>query len=217
LILEALISFLPTPADGAIGALDWTSKERKRLAIASQTFCCHTCGKVADLLIPKEISEDKQQQEPLTLFQKEIEQLKLLQRREHEEKTLDSAVAVPNQFNVEEDTAHGEADDNEDLGFNKENSKEEIRMDEEMIMNQPPITEEGIQASSTQAVIEGQPDPLPLHPPMGQEILRPTNPVLRDELDIVWLTDPMLNISIVLLSIVCLILGHKCYEVLLAF
>lgn len=30
LILEALISFLPTPADGAIGALDWTPQERKR-------------------------------------------------------------------------------------------------------------------------------------------------------------------------------------------
>jgi len=29
LILEALISFLPTPADGAIGALDWSSAERK--------------------------------------------------------------------------------------------------------------------------------------------------------------------------------------------
>jgi len=27
LILEALISFLPTPADGAIGALDWTKEE----------------------------------------------------------------------------------------------------------------------------------------------------------------------------------------------
>ena len=30
LILEALISFLPTPADGAIGALDWTSTERRK-------------------------------------------------------------------------------------------------------------------------------------------------------------------------------------------
>lgn len=29
LILEALISFLPTPADGAIGSLDWSSNERK--------------------------------------------------------------------------------------------------------------------------------------------------------------------------------------------
>ena len=30
LILEALIAFLPTPADGAIGSLNWTSEERKR-------------------------------------------------------------------------------------------------------------------------------------------------------------------------------------------
>ncbi|EED91512.1 predicted protein, partial [Thalassiosira pseudonana CCMP1335] len=35
LILEALISFLPTPADGAIGALDWTKEERKKLAKSS--------------------------------------------------------------------------------------------------------------------------------------------------------------------------------------
>jgi len=31
-ILEALISFLPTEGAGAIGALDWTPEERKRLA-----------------------------------------------------------------------------------------------------------------------------------------------------------------------------------------
>ena len=30
LILEALIAFLPSPADGAIGSLDWTSEERIR-------------------------------------------------------------------------------------------------------------------------------------------------------------------------------------------
>lgn len=50
MILEALISFLPTPADGAIGALDWSSTERKRLAKASQSFVCPTCGKCMDLL-----------------------------------------------------------------------------------------------------------------------------------------------------------------------
>lgn len=32
-MLEAIISFLPTPGNGAIGALDWTAKERKKLAI----------------------------------------------------------------------------------------------------------------------------------------------------------------------------------------
>ncbi len=31
-MLEAIISFLPTEGAGAIGALDWTPKERKKLA-----------------------------------------------------------------------------------------------------------------------------------------------------------------------------------------
>ena len=32
-MLEAIISFLPTEGGGAIGALNWTSEERKRLAV----------------------------------------------------------------------------------------------------------------------------------------------------------------------------------------
>ena len=31
-MLEAIISFLPTSGGGAIGALDWTKKERQALA-----------------------------------------------------------------------------------------------------------------------------------------------------------------------------------------
>jgi len=50
LILEALISFLPTPGDGAIGALDYKLEERRRLAKTSQSFCCPTCGPVAKIL-----------------------------------------------------------------------------------------------------------------------------------------------------------------------
>jgi hypothetical protein len=32
-MLEALISFMPTDGMGAIGALDWTAEERKKLAL----------------------------------------------------------------------------------------------------------------------------------------------------------------------------------------
>jgi hypothetical protein len=32
-MLEALISFMPTDGMGAIGALDWTAEERKKLAV----------------------------------------------------------------------------------------------------------------------------------------------------------------------------------------
>jgi ubiquitin-conjugating enzyme E2 J1 len=52
LILEALISFLPTPADGAIGAVDWSSHERKRLAIASHGWKCPHCGPIATIIPP---------------------------------------------------------------------------------------------------------------------------------------------------------------------
>jgi ubiquitin-conjugating enzyme E2 J1 len=69
LILEALISFLPTPADGAVGALDWSSNERKRLAGKSKALCCNLCGKCSDLL-PKLDPEKKKMKTPK--FSKEI-------------------------------------------------------------------------------------------------------------------------------------------------
>ncbi len=43
-ILEAIISFLPTEGQGAIGALDWTDEERKYLAKESHSYKCHLCG-----------------------------------------------------------------------------------------------------------------------------------------------------------------------------
>ncbi|TYZ60773.1 hypothetical protein PybrP1_005053, partial [[Pythium] brassicae (nom. inval.)] len=50
LILEALISFMPTKGEGAIGALDFSPEERRRLAKQSVHFSCDTCGRVVDLL-----------------------------------------------------------------------------------------------------------------------------------------------------------------------
>lgn len=42
-VLVALIGFMPTNGEGAIGALDYDSDERKRLALLSSTWCCPTC------------------------------------------------------------------------------------------------------------------------------------------------------------------------------
>lgn len=54
LICEALISFFPTPSEGAIGALDYSDAERRALARASvMTVCPICCGEgetIADLL-----------------------------------------------------------------------------------------------------------------------------------------------------------------------
>ncbi|GFH50815.1 ubiquitin-conjugating enzyme E2 J1 [Chaetoceros tenuissimus] len=89
LILEALVSFLPTPGDGAIGALDWTSAERKRLAKKSVDYVCPTCGKCSDILKKIEqkiarkggIDGDKK----TSRFQKQIAELHALQMANHKE------------------------------------------------------------------------------------------------------------------------------------
>jgi ubiquitin-conjugating enzyme E2 J1 len=83
LILEALISFLPTPADGAIGALDWSSAERKKLAVKSRSYSCPCCGPIVSLLPALADSSTKKAS---SRFQKEIEQLQLLQQQEHTKK-----------------------------------------------------------------------------------------------------------------------------------
>ena len=76
--MEALIAFLPSPADGAIGALDWTSAERKRLAKKSVASCCFKCGRICDLLPELEAGEEKRCK-PASRFEKEIEALRLAQ------------------------------------------------------------------------------------------------------------------------------------------
>ncbi|NXT25629.1 UB2J1 enzyme, partial [Syrrhaptes paradoxus] len=42
--LLAIIGFMPTKGEGAIGSLDYTPEERRALAKKSQDFCCEMCG-----------------------------------------------------------------------------------------------------------------------------------------------------------------------------
>lgn len=54
-VLVALISFMPTKGDGAIGALDMAPKDRVILAKKSPNFVCEKCGKkLCDVLNPVE-------------------------------------------------------------------------------------------------------------------------------------------------------------------
>ncbi|EZA62902.1 hypothetical protein DMN91_003192 [Ooceraea biroi] len=62
--LLALIAFMPTPGSGTIGALDYSTEERQKLAKKSLNWQCDTCGKVVDLLsknsVKKPITEEEQ-------------------------------------------------------------------------------------------------------------------------------------------------------------
>eukprot|EP00026_Physarum_polycephalum_P002938 Phypoly_transcript_02947.p2 GENE.Phypoly_transcript_02947~~Phypoly_transcript_02947.p2 ORF type:complete len:334 (+),score=71.36 Phypoly_transcript_02947:1560-2561(+) len=55
-MLVALISFLPSKGDGAIGAIDMPAKDRKDLALKTPSFFCNKCGKrMCDILAPVEV------------------------------------------------------------------------------------------------------------------------------------------------------------------
>jgi hypothetical protein len=121
LILEALISFLPTPADGAVGALDWSSLERKRLAAKSVHYLCPTCGKTADLL--PEIDESKKSTNvEKSHFQKEIEKLHALQAQEHREEKGEGDGKEAEEHKVE---AEGEGDEDRKPEAVEENTAEQ--------------------------------------------------------------------------------------------
>lgn len=51
--LLAIIGFMPTHGNGALGSLDYTSEERQQLAKRSQKFKCSECGPIKDFLKKK--------------------------------------------------------------------------------------------------------------------------------------------------------------------
>ena len=116
LILEALISFLPTPADGALGALDWTSEERKKLARESLKFRCPVCcceGETTCVdLLPK-IKTKGGDGKKKTKFQEEIEKLKMLQFQNHAS-SIDEDTKKEGSDDKKKEDESKEEDDSED-------------------------------------------------------------------------------------------------------
>lgn len=51
--LLALIAFMPTPAEGTIGSLEYSPAERKGLAKKSKSWVCPQCGEISSLLSSK--------------------------------------------------------------------------------------------------------------------------------------------------------------------
>jgi ubiquitin-conjugating enzyme E2 J1 len=51
-VLTALIAFFPTPGNGAIGSLEYSSHERKEYALRSNAYTCELCGKSNLELLP---------------------------------------------------------------------------------------------------------------------------------------------------------------------
>ncbi|XP_018320884.2 ubiquitin-conjugating enzyme E2 J1 [Agrilus planipennis] len=88
--LLALIAFMPTPAAGTIGSLEYTKEERQILAKKSVDWVCDTCGKISTKLATASLSGTKQlTKEESTLIQQialksEEETVKSNQRKNSE-------------------------------------------------------------------------------------------------------------------------------------
>ncbi|XP_056337278.1 ubiquitin-conjugating enzyme E2 J1 [Danio aesculapii] len=68
--LIAIIGFMPTKGEGAIGSLDYTPDERKALAKKSQDFCCEACSScMRSALLPLSPDSDLRPADPQRLAQ----------------------------------------------------------------------------------------------------------------------------------------------------
>ena len=81
-MMEALRSFFPTPGEGAIGALDWPSDVRRKMANESVSWTCEVCMKRNDEILPfaEEIPEPAVQ--PSEAAPEAVEQLQSVPREE---------------------------------------------------------------------------------------------------------------------------------------
>jgi len=59
-VLIALIGFMPSKGEGAIGALDYSEEERRSLAEKSVYFRCNQCASSNATALPEETAEDRQ-------------------------------------------------------------------------------------------------------------------------------------------------------------
>jgi len=104
--LLAIIGFMPTPAQGTIGSLDYSPEERRALARRSADWSCSLCGPAGSLLLPPG-EEDKETKE-------EVEQI------------VNSL-----QFKSEEEMAKGKVETKSENDDSKTSSDEVVANDNE--------------------------------------------------------------------------------------
>mmetsp|Transcript_22990 Transcript_22990/g.45870 ORF Transcript_22990/g.45870 Transcript_22990/m.45870 type:complete len:349 (+) Transcript_22990:246-1292(+) len=158
LILEAIRSFMTTPGEGAIGAIDCSKEERRRLAKDSHKYRCAVCGPIASL-IPEGGKEDGGAK-----FKDEIKQLH-----------MHTPVASPAGKDEDKDEDKGkDEDEDEDKDKDEDEDKDEDK-EEDSKPACPPAREEdkdGDSVPNSDGAARLEPDAAAGSPP-------PPTPVLR--------------------------------------
>ena len=168
LILEALISFLPTPADGAIGALDWRKEERVKLAKESLKFRCPVCcehGKTCVDLLPEAKKSKEAEGKKKSKFQEEIEKLKMLQFQNHAVQEEDESKVKEEKSNAQVEMKTTAVDETESEAKDKtsrdtessdtaeSNSKQTDRPNNDQVSTSPIYKQQSPQTNDTSGVV----------------------------------------------------------------
>lgn len=233
MILEALISFLPTPADGAVGALNCSSETRKRLAKLSRNYRCPICGDV-EALLPK-LDPEQKKNKGNDRFRKEIEKLQQLQQRTEgnkeeengkeddkkeeevdddskdakvaEEDSKPSAAAQSPERNVEPaiDAASLERRDTTNSTMSSSSVQVETVSDHEDSAETVGLLDAEDDRSEAAAINQEEQEGNAVEVQAANE----TDNVLEVESTLWWGYDPLLNLMIVLLAAMCWLLWLK--------
>jgi ubiquitin-conjugating enzyme E2 J1 len=213
LILEALVSFLPSPADGAIGALDWKPEERKRLAKKSVDYCCPVCGKCSNILldIEKKLKGRKVNESSKQKFEKDIEKLHALQAamegpKEEKKEKKESEIVAQTEEIVDEIEKEADEKCSSDVVQDAEspNSQEEVETVQEDTTKD--VLVDVINDVQVETVTTKDESSLNVDAIDEQHL---ENVSTEDELASPILSDPMANLGIVIFSIVVYLLIRK--------
>lgn len=98
--LLAIIAFMPTPAQGTIGSLDYSTEERRTLARRSRDWVCPLCGPISQLVLPAGM--ERSQEEKLEM--ENLVQAVTMKGEEEKKKTGEkvNTAAVVNEETVAE-------------------------------------------------------------------------------------------------------------------
>ena len=219
LILEALISFLPTPADGAIGALDWRKEERVKLAKESLKFRCPVCceqGKTCVDLLPEVKKCKEVEGKKKSKFQEEIEKLKMLQFQNHAVQEEDESKAKDEKSDTQAEKKQAAVDETEseatkDVSRGAESTQtDQSNSNDQVSTDRPNNKQQSHENSGVVATIPEEPNNTPApSPPVTEnttntEITTVLHPGAIENAPLV--SDQCLNGMIALFTVVVIVL-----------
>ena len=242
LILEALISFFPAPSDGAIGSLNWSKEERRKLAKKSQEYVCPRCGPIAKLLPEK--SEVNESNTGKAAFTDEIAKLHMYQNMHHnletnsDDEAVEQASLSGNEVSNESVTVN---DDEKSSGVNESNKAPtdfQVQDNDEAVTNDGDEVGNDISFSESQAVYEennsefheqtkdmkaatGDDGDASSRQRVSESNISASDAVVEDVatetqmFDAMipsWLTDPILDVMLILTLIIVIMLIQKIHE-----